>query len=161
MKQTSSKHIIIKNSRIHQKGVFARTSISKGNKVLQYLGERVSKKEGTKRAEIQHRKSLKRNKGSVFVFELNHKYDIDGSFSYNKAKCINHSCGPNCRYKLINGKIWIISIRDINKGEELTYNYNFDLEDWKNCVCKCNSKNCLGYMVGPRYRAALAKILRK
>ena len=59
----------------------------------------------------------KQKYGVVYVFELDKKWDIDGSFEYNTAKYINHSCNPNCRISIKNGEIWIVSKRRIKKGK--------------------------------------------
>ena len=87
--------------------------------------------------------------GSVYIFELNKKYDIDGSPLYNKARYINHSCDPNCEVDIVNNEIWISSIKNIKKGEELSYDYGyeFDSEDYKDHSCKCGSDNCIGYII--------------
>ena len=69
----------------------------------------------------------------MYIFELNKKYDIDGFFRYNKARYINHSCNPNCEVDIINDRIWISSIKNIRKGQELSYDYGyeFDKEDFE------------------------------
>ena len=87
--------------------------------------------------------------GSVYIFELNKRYDIDGSPRYNKAKYINHSCNPNCEVEIIKGHIWIKSIKKINEGQELSYDYGyeFDKDDFMDHVCQCGEKNCIGYII--------------
>lgn len=141
----------VKASGVHGKGVFATEDIPKGTKIIEYLGEIISKKEGDKRAKEQYEKSKKDGSGSVFVFELNKKQDIDGDVSWNPAKYLNHSCNPNCKYKIIDNHIWIISIKPIKKDEELNFDYGCDTEDYENHICRCNSENCIGYIIGRRY----------
>jgi SET domain-containing protein len=52
------------------------------------------------------------------------------------AAFVNHSCEPNCETDQIRGKMWIIALRDIEAGEELTYDYNlYDGEDDAPCLC--------------------------
>jgi uncharacterized protein len=147
----SSSLYLVKSSKIHGKGVYAKKDIPKGVKVIEYVGNIVSRKEGDRIAEEQYSKSEKTGAGSVYIFELNRKQDVDGSVSWNPARYINHSCDPNCRYKRIENHIWIVSFRNIKKGEELSYDYGYDLEEYKNHPCKCGSKNCLGYIIGRRY----------
>ena len=89
--------------------------------------------------------------GLVYIFELNKRYDIDGNVSYNTAKYINHSCAPNCEPEIIRGHIWIIALRNIMKGEELTYNYGYGFEDYQDHECRCGSDNCIGYILGEEY----------
>tara|TARA_Y100000034_G_scaffold133891_1_gene200805 strand:+ start:260 stop:658 length:399 start_codon:yes stop_codon:yes gene_type:complete len=126
--------VILKKSKIEGKGVFAKEDISKKEEIIEYTGELISKEEGTKRADSQL------EKGHVYIFELNDKYDIDGS--KNKiAKYINHSCEPNCESVIYNDKeIWIVAIKDIKKGEELTFDY--ELTGDKVIRCNCGSKKC-------------------
>ncbi len=140
----------IKKSKIHGTGVVATQDIKKNTKIIQYIGEKITKKEGDKRSAERIRKYLsKKNEGSVYVFELNKKYDIDGSPLYNKARYINHSCKPNCEVDIINNEIWIISNKKIIRGDELNYDYGypFDKDDYKDHVCKCGEKNCIGYII--------------
>ncbi len=58
-----------KNSKVHGNGLFARTDIKKGTQIIEYIGDKVTKKEGDKRADRQIRKAKKNiNNGIVFVF---------------------------------------------------------------------------------------------
>ena len=157
-----NKLYVIKNSKIHGKGVYARIDIKKRTKIIEYVGEKLTKKQGDVRAQEQYNLSKKnKNMGSVYVFELDNKYDIDGYVSWNPARLINHSCDSNCKYKMINKGIWIVARKDIKKGEEITYDYGYDLEDYKDHPCKCGSKNCIGYIVGKHYKKKLIRILKK
>tara|TARA_B110000014_G_C19713005_1_gene372874 strand:+ start:80 stop:571 length:492 start_codon:yes stop_codon:yes gene_type:complete len=158
----------VKKSRIHGTGVFSTKSIPKGTKIIEYIGEKVTRSEGDRRSEKRIKKYLNSNKvGSVYIFELNSKYDIDGSFLYNKARYINHSCNPNCEVDIIDNKIWISSIKNIKRGEELNYDYGyeFDKEDYKDHPCKCGSKNCIGYIISSddwtKYSNFIKKIIRQ
>ena len=140
----------VNKSRVHGTGIFASMDIKKDTKIIQYIGEKITKKEGDKRSADRIKKYLnKKNQGSVYVFELNKKYDIDGSPTYNKARYINHSCNPNCEVEIIKNEIWIISIKNIKKGQELNYDYGypFDVDDFSDHLCKCKSKNCIGYII--------------
>lgn len=146
-------------SGIHGIGIVATKSIKKNTKIIQYIGEKITKKEGDRRSAERIKKYLnKKNEGSVYIFELNKKYDIDGSPLYNKARYINHSCNPNCEVDIIDNEIWIISIKQISKGEELNYDYGypFDKDDYSDHVCKCGSRNCIGYIISqddwPKYK---------
>ena len=81
-------------SKIHGKGIIATEKIKKGTKIIQYIGEKISKKEGDKRSGDRIEKYLKSNSsGSVYIFELNKNQDIDGNFSFNKARFVWYSYG--------------------------------------------------------------------
>ena len=140
----------IKKSRVHGTGIFATEDIKADTKIIEYIGEKVTRSEGDRRSEIRIKKYLNsKTTGSVYIFELNSRYDIDGSFGYNKARYINHSCDPNCEVDIVRGRIWISSIKNIKKGQELNYDYGyeFDKDDFTDHKCRCGSKNCIGYII--------------
>lgn len=131
----------VKPSSIHGSGVFARRDIPADTRVVEYLGERVSKAE-----------SLRRRKGgNFFVFIVTDQFDIDGAVDWNPARFINHSCVPNCDARMEDERIWIIARRDLRAGEELSFNYGYDLQDYEDHVCRCGAQECLGFMVAEEY----------
>ena len=152
-----------KRSSLHGSGLFANHDIKKGEQVIQYIGDKVTKREGDKRADKQIKKAEKNKKnGMVYVFELNKKYDIDGGVSRNYARFINHSCDPNCEVDITNNEIWISSIKKIKKGAELTYNYGYTFDtDYEEHLCKCGSKKCVGYILSDDDWPKLKKDLKK
>ena len=138
-----------KKSHVHGRGLFAVQNIKKGLKIIEYIGDKVTKKEGDKRADKQIKQYKKnKNNGMVYIFELNKLYDIDGSVSHNHAKLINHSCNPNCEVEIINNEIWISAVKNIKKYTELSYNYGYSYDtDYVDHVCKCGSSKCVGYIL--------------
>lgn len=128
---------------IDGKGVFAAQPIKKGTRILEYTGEKISRQEATERVA----------QGNVYVFFLDPQYDIDGNTPKNRARYINHSCDPNCESDIIAGRIWIIALRDIQEGEELSYDYGYELEGYGQRPCRCRATNCCGYIVDKAYRA--------
>lgn len=162
MKRTRSPWLAIRRSSIHGRGGYARTDISVGTRVIEYVGEKITKAESERRCDAQMERHVRNKKeGAVYVFELNKRYDVDGRVSWNTARWINHSCEPNCEPQIIRGHIWIIALRDIGEGEEITYNYGYDEQNWKDHPCRCRSKRCLGYIVGEDHRSKLQRILRR
>ena len=154
----------IKKSKVHGIGIIASKDIKKNTTIIQYIGEKITKKEGDKRSAARIKKYLdKKNEGSVYIFELNKKYDIDGSPLYNKARYINHSCDPNCEVDIINNEIWILSIKNIKKGDELNYDYGypFDKDDFKDHICRCGSKNCIGFIISQDDWSKYKKYLKR
>jgi SET domain-containing protein len=152
MKRTISQYVAVRLSGIHSKGIFAKKDIPKETRVIEYVGEKITKAESERRALIPLNKSKKNKKfGAVYLFELNKRHDIDGKVTYNTARFINHSCDPNCETHLIRGHIWIVSIKKIKKGTELCYNYGYTLEDYKDHECRCGSVNCVGYILDEKH----------
>ena len=143
-----SKLYRIKDSKIDKKGLYAKKDIAPGTRIIQYIGKLITKKQTENNDKFDNDKD-------IYLFNLNKRYDLDGDFKWNTARLINHSCDPNCEVEGKGLKLWIISIRDINKNEELTYDYGFSFdENYKDFPCKCGSKNCCGYIVreGSRWR---------
>ena len=158
----------VRKSKIHGNGVFATKKIDKKTKIIEYVGEKVSKKEGDRRSANRLKRYLNSSQdGSVYIFELNSRYDIDGSFLYNKARYINHSCNPNCEVEIFDNRIWIVALKVIKVGEELSYDYGyeFEKEDFRDHACKCGSKNCIGFIISsddwPKYKKYITKIINK
>tara|TARA_Y200000002_G_scaffold214348_1_gene176912 strand:- start:7030 stop:7524 length:495 start_codon:yes stop_codon:yes gene_type:complete len=158
----------VKKSKVHGSGVFATKNINKNTRIIEYVGEKISKTEGNKRSEKRLIKYLNsQTDGSVYIFELNKKYDIDGSPEYNKARYINHSCDPNCEVIIKKDQIWISSIKKIKKNEELNYDYGFEFDknDYKDHICKCGSKKCVGYIISSndwdKFLKYITKIIKK
>ena len=65
-----NKYCEAKLSNIHGWGVFARRDIPKNKDIIEYKGEKISKKEGDKRSNKQEKK------GAIYIFALNDKKDI-------------------------------------------------------------------------------------
>ena len=153
MKRTTSPYIVVRKSRIHGTGVFASTDIPAGTRVIEYVGEKITKAESDRRYDIAWERSQYGNngKGVVYIFTLNKRYDIDGEVWWNTARYINHSCDPNCETDIIGGHIWIIAMRDIKKGEEISYNYGYDFNSYEDHPCHCGSPRCVGYILAEEY----------
>jgi SET domain-containing protein len=131
----------VKPSTIHGSGVFARRDLPAETRVLEYIGERLTKAESLRRRKL----------GNFFVFIVTDEFDIDGAVDWNPARFINHSCTPNCDARMEDERIWIIARRDLHAGEELSFNYGYNLEDYEEHVCCCGAKECLGYMVAEEH----------
>lgn len=156
-------YIDTKSSGIHMRGVFAKQDIAKGTRIIEYLGEKITKAESERRAINTLGKSKKRNSGAVYIFSLNSRYDIDGDVSWNLARLINHGCWPNCEAVLIRGHIWIMAKKKIKKGDELLYDYGFefDVEDFQDHPCRCGHARCRSYIVARNQYHLLKKALEK
>ncbi len=120
-------------SAIHRWGLFAGEFIPKRRKIIEYTGEKISRRETKRRAE-----------GPLnYLFTLNSYWCIDGSVGGSGAQYINHCCTPNCYAWIFKGHILYMSARDIVPGEELTIDYRFD-KDVEKVPCACGSVSCRG-----------------
>jgi SET domain-containing protein len=137
----------VRHSAIHGDGVFAALLIKKDARVIEYVGEKITKRESERRGAIFMQRAKSGGHGAVYIFNLNKKHDLDGHFEWNLARLINHSCSPNCEAQIIRGRIWYVALRDIAQGEEITINYNFDMEDWEKHPCRCGAVRCVGYII--------------
>ena len=112
-------------------GLFAEEKIPKRTCIIEYTGRKISAAE-----EYTSR--------SRYLFTVGRNHTIDGNTKTNTAKYINHSCAPNCEADVYKKKVYIFSLRTINAGEELTYDYGKEyFDDYikpKGCRClKCSS----------------------
>ena len=152
-----------RKSSVHGRGLFASQYIKKGSQIIEYVGDKVTKREGDRRADKQINKAKKnKNNGMVYIFELNKRYDIDGDVSYNYARLINHSCNPNCEVEIDNNHLWISAIKNIKKNHELSYNYGYSYDtDYDEHKCKCGSSKCVGYILDEDHWPKLKKAKKK
>jgi|TARA_B100001093_G_scaffold381507_1_gene367034 hypothetical protein len=148
------------DSSIHQSGLFATRSIAKDTEIIEYVGEIISKKEADERGQALLESSAGTDNASVYIFILDDDRDIDGAVPYNTARLINHSCKPNCEAQIVDDEeIWIVSLTTIAKGEELTFDYGFDLEHYEDHPCRCGKPNCVGYIVAKEHWPELSKLV--
>ena len=117
----------IKKSKIDNNGLYANCNIKKGTKIIQYKGKIISIKKSETDPKFDNGKA-------IYLFNINKNYDLDGDFKFNTARLINHSCNPNCEVFGSGLKIWVYAMRNIKKGEELSYDYGFGFDDELACV---------------------------
>ena len=133
--------VVFRASPIHGIGGFAKTNIPSRTRVLEYVGNRIDKQESLRRCE----------KNNEYIFALDSAVDLDGNVPWNPARYLNHSCAPNCEAEIEEGRIWLFALRDICAGEELTFNYGYDLVDYHEHPCYCGSPSCVGFIVAEEF----------
>lgn len=139
-------------SGLHGRGVFARDFIPEGEQIIEYIGERITKDEARRREDRRVARAARGGAASVFIFELNRVFDLDGDVAGNPARWINHSCEPNCEAQEDCGRIWIVALRDIAPGEELTFDYGFPYDEGLRHPCRCGAAECAGFIVARPHR---------
>jgi SET domain-containing protein len=143
--------IEVRNSPIHGFGVFALRRIRKGTTVIEYIGDRVTHEEADSRYEDKDPYD-----SHTFLFTVDSKTVIDGGVGGNEARYINHACDPNCESTMFDRRVFIEAIRTIQKGDELSYDYQIqrDADDAPNVdevfACRCGSAACRGSMLEAR-----------
>jgi len=126
-------------SRVHGRGVFAAEPIPAGRKVMEYTGERISRRE-TRRRFLRAWRSRERH---IYLARLNLYWAVDGSVGGSGAELINHSCDPNLQWKRSRGHLFFFSRRKIRPGEELSLDYAFR-KDGPAVPCRCGARSCRG-----------------
>jgi SET domain-containing protein len=121
--------LVRRRSRIAGWGVYARHSIPKDTRIVEYTGALVTQAEAWRREQ----RYLPRQR--IWIFNVNTRWARDAAFGGNIARYINHACRPNCYVEIDGRTIWIIASRRIRPGEELTYDYN--TEGAARIPCRC------------------------
>lgn len=127
-------------------GLTAGEFISEGTFIIQYIGEVLSihSEEGRRRIQ-EYSKS-----NCTYMMKLQKDEVIDPTYKGNMARFINHSCEPNCETQKWNVQgevcVGIFSIKDIQEGEELTFDYKFEAYKTPFTRCLCGAKKCKGYL---------------
>jgi len=146
--------LIIRSSAIHAAGCYTTTAIRKGERVAEYTGRRLTKKE----ADACYEGST-----ITYLFGLG-----DGSIvidGHCAAMFINHSCDANCETSEVDGRVWITAIKNIATGDEITYDYCLYDGGDDEAICNCGAAKCRGTMYSreeiKRRKAAAKKALTK
>jgi uncharacterized protein len=164
----NNKYAEVRISGIHQRGVFAKEDIPKGTTIIEYKGIKITKEQSAQILEktLDTHSKDPENHAATYIFNIGEEWDLDGDIPDNDAKYINHSCDPNCKYVIRDKRIWIESIKDIHKDEEITYNYGFEIEEddlyeFMNHICKCGTKRCVGYILDEEEWPRMKELLEK
>jgi SET domain-containing protein len=158
-KRGQSDYCEVRGSDIHGRGVYASCFIPENTRVIEYLGELIDKQVSKRRGLSQQAKSLETGDAAVYIFTLSKNFDLDGNVPWNTARLINHSCSPNCEAWIHGRRIFIHSLRDIDAGEELSFDYGFEVDCYEDHPCLCGDPECVGHIVSreqwPELRARL------
>lgn len=128
----TSHSLFVTKSPLHGLGCFAKVRFLQGNRIAEYAGEKISRKEAMRR--------MKRANGKR-ISELEAEWYIDGSVDGNQTQYINHSCDPNADAFVIGGSLFIFALREIAPGEEITIDYLNSFEQDQS-VCQCRTSSC-------------------
>eukprot|EP00595_Chromulina_sp_UTEXLB2642_P001338 CAMPEP_0196768566 /NCGR_PEP_ID=MMETSP1095-20130614/42927_1 /TAXON_ID=96789 ORGANISM="Chromulina nebulosa, Strain UTEXLB2642" /NCGR_SAMPLE_ID=MMETSP1095 /ASSEMBLY_ACC=CAM_ASM_000446 /LENGTH=182 /DNA_ID=CAMNT_0042138377 /DNA_START=1426 /DNA_END=1971 /DNA_ORIENTATION=+ len=128
--------LIVKKSHIHGYGLFSRTHFDRNDMIIEYIGQKIRQIVADRREVVYEDEGV----GSCYLFRLD-KFDIiDATRIGGMARFMNHCCEPNAFAKIVTSvdskgiedkHIVIMAARDIEEGEEITYDYKFPIEDTK------------------------------
>jgi uncharacterized protein len=142
--------LIIRSSSIHAAGCYTTSPIPKGSLVIEYTGPRITKELADK---------LYENSPTTYLFGVGDGSTvIDG---HGTAMFINHSCDPNCEAEEREGRVWIVALRKIPPGEELTYDYNLYDGDQDDARCNCGARSCRRTMYSPEEVRRRTRVAQK
>ena len=149
----------IRSSPIAGKGAFALQPIPAFTRLIEYTGERVSHEVADARYEAEEAAG---NTHTV-LFTVDDKTVIDAGVGGNDARFFNHSCGPNCQSRIIRRRVYLETIRDVEPGDELTYDYEIAREGEseetarRKWPCHCGAPNCRGTLLLPPPKRAKSR----
>jgi SET domain-containing protein len=153
--------VVVRRSPIQGRGVFATRAIAKGDRIIEYTGERITHEEAARRYDDE---AMDRH--HTFVFTIDDELCIDASTQGNEARYINHSCDPNAKSLIDRRRIFILATRAIRAGEEVLYDYwystdeSYSVDDLMRLYpCACGAAKCRGTLaaVPPRHLKPKAK----
>ncbi|HVW71806.1 MAG TPA: SET domain-containing protein [Candidatus Paceibacterota bacterium] len=107
-------------------GMYATRPFKKREFVIEYVGRLISNKEAY-------------TSKSKYLFEISKHKTIDGKPAINPAGYLNHSCRPNCEVDVKKGRVLITTIKKVQPGDELTWDYGKEYYDdiIKPVGCRC------------------------
>ena len=124
----------VRPSRIDGQGAFALEPIPQRLKIGEIRGESISVQEARIRATRSER---------IMIVELSDKKAIDFSQSADPMRYTNHSCQPNARLVIRNGRVEFYARRAISPGEEITVDYGETHHEGR-LRCACGAPGCRG-----------------
>jgi SET domain-containing protein len=136
-----SNKLILGKTQEHGKGIFARSNIKKGERVIVFGGFAIS---------IAQLKKIKESHRSTYNLATTTGYQISDDIVYTPiyksqfsiAEYLNHSCNPNCGFK---GQLDLVAMRNIKKGEEVSLDYAMAVTSpilLFKALCTCNAIDC-------------------
>jgi SET domain-containing protein len=142
---TQSLPFEVRESPLAGKGAFAIRPIAKGERIIEYVGERIPHPVADERYDDDTMEEH-----HTFLFTVSSRTVIDATHGGNESRYINHSCEPNCETEIDRGRVFIFALRDIAPGEELAYDYAYERsgdeteKEERQYKCLCGAKTCRG-----------------
>jgi SET domain-containing protein len=131
-----SNKLVVKKSSTHSKGVFAKKTISKGERVAIFGGDIMCIDEITNLPEPLRRYPMQIEERFALGTRAGEPEDTD---------YFNHSCSPNTGFR---GQVFLVALRNIRRGEEVTFDYAMVVSPSVGCnvafemTCQCGAPEC-------------------
>lgn len=128
-------YIVVKDSPIHGKGIFAGKPCKEGEVLMIVAGETIDAKECERREEED---------GNVYIFYNGDDCYIDTDKT-RKIRYINHNCTPSAIVEdRDRDSLYLVAARDIAVGEEITIDYGYEeiYDQCKQATPFCNKPIC-------------------
>lgn len=138
-----SSKVELKESNIG-KGLFAKEKILKDEIVVDFSkgpGKILKDKEFKKFFDSGYDYGIQVEEDAIFA--------ATGDEELEEADFINHSCNPTCGIK---DSLKIVAMRDIEIGEEITFDYAMSESTPYSIKCECGSKNCRKLITGDDWK---------
>ncbi|HEY4306299.1 MAG TPA: SET domain-containing protein-lysine N-methyltransferase [Gemmatimonadaceae bacterium] len=140
----------VRQSPIQGFGAFALRAIPEGTRLIEYAGERLTPQQADERYPDDDERH------HTFLFAIDDDVVVDAAVNGNDARFLNHSCDPNCDVVIEDKRLWIETIRDVESGEELAYDYAFILPERhtpaakRRYPCYCGALRCRGTILAKK-----------
>jgi uncharacterized protein len=152
--------VVVKASKIHGKGLFVRAALKAGTPVIEYDGERITPAEARRRYP-----ELPGQPRESYLLSVDSKTTIDGGKS--RVRFANHSCDPSCELLVYKKRVFLIALKPMKSGDEITYDYNLVIHGDVDVptalaatACNCGAPNCRRTMLRIDDDPVAAKAIR-
>lgn len=126
--------VTVQPSAIDGQGAFAAEAVPARLKIGEIRGESISVQQARIRATRSER---------IMIVELSDRKAIDFSKSADPMRYTNHSCKPNARLCIRQGRVEFYALRDVAVGEEITVDYGETHHEGR-LACRCGVAGCRG-----------------
>jgi SET domain-containing protein len=132
---TAPQRVVVRKSRIHGRGLFARAPLPPRGKVGEIGGTRVKLPQAWGMVERQPR---------IYLIEIHSRSALDCS-SDPVFRHLNHSCQPNCYLRICRERVEVYALKSIGRGVELTVDYG-ETPHVGGMSCRCHARGCRGLL---------------
>ncbi|MEP7057356.1 MAG: SET domain-containing protein [Caldimonas sp.] len=126
--------VAVRPSPIDGLGVFAAEPVAERRKIGEVRGQSMSVADARIRATRQER---------IMIVEVSQRRAIDFSRSSDPMRYTNHSCAPNARLSIRQGRVEFYALRPIPVGAEITVDYGETHHEGR-LACRCGATGCVG-----------------